>query len=332
MIFLFDNCYLSTTNYINEICKQVWIGSHNKIDSEVEHKSYDTYKIYSTITISELNDLFNEIHDQFSDEKVIIYCDVEHFHLVYSSFFGSFLSTEGLKELYKYDRLKLNYALGSKVYGLAVTGFKETEHVDLPEELIISEPVNFIPEEQRIELAFANYVAGDQSKKQYCISKICQMYDGSPGFWAKYIEQNIPAILTDSEYNMSNLLNQHYIDSLVSSYDYNELVPNKVNTIIKEEFNFDYLNHFFNVMNDNNLTEEQYLQYWEPVSSMTKEEFVEDILLNTKIPCKFQLLFPNLSNFDSVNPILWNKIFEYCNDSEWLSKFEVIHGTNNKTN
>ena len=53
--------------------------------------------------------------------------------------------------------------------------------------------------------------------------------------------------------------------------------------------------------------------------------------MNTAMPIKFQLLFPNLSNFDSVNPILWNKIFENCNDSQWLSNFELNNGTDNQT-
>ena len=331
MIFLFDNCYLSTNNHINETCKHVWIGSHDKLDYDNLDKSYDVYKTYKTITNAELQTLLDDIHKDFSDTKVVIYCDVKYYQMVYSAFFGSFLSTEGLKELYKYDRLKENYGIGNKVYGLAVTGFKETQHSYLPENLTISTPVNFIPSEQRIELAFANYVAGDQTKKQYCVSKICQMYDGSPGFWAKYIEQNIPAILSDSEYTMSNLLNEDYINNIVAAYDYNEIVPNKVNALIKKEFDFDYLKHFFTVMNNNNLTEHEYLQYWQAASTMTKEEFVETRLLNTNLPISIQLLFPNLSNFDSVNPIFWNKIFEYCNDTQWLSKFELIDGTDNKT-
>jgi hypothetical protein len=331
MIFLFDNCYLSTSNQINETCKHVWIGSHDKLDYDNLNTSYDVYKTYKTITNTQLKTLLNDIHKDLSDTKVIIYCDVKYYQMVYSSFFGSFLSTEGLKELYKYDRLKENHGIGNKVYGLAVTGFKETEHIYLPEDLTISKPVDFIPAEERIEIAFANYVAGDQTKKEYCISKICQMYDGSPGFWAKYIEQNIPAILNDSEYTMANLLNEDYINNIVASYEHNEIVPNKLNTLVKEEFDFDYLKHFFTVMNSNDLTEEEYLEYWQAVSTMTKEEFVETRLINTNLPISFQLLFPNLSNFDSVNPILWNKIFEYCNDTEWLSKFELIDGTNNQT-
>lgn len=331
MIYLFDNCYLSTSNDINELCKHVWIGAHDKIQLEREHNSYDTYKIYDTISPSELYELLAEIHEKFPQQKVIIYCDLEHFQLVYSSFFGSFLTVDGLQELYKYDRLKENYKIGNKVYGLAVTGFKETEGVELPEHLTISEPINFIPNEHRIELAFANYVAGDETQKQYCVSKICQMYDGAPGFWSKYIEQNIPAILDNSEYTMSNILNEDYIKNIVELYDYKELVPNKVNDVIKTEFNFDYLHHFFNVMNENDLPEEEYLNYWKPVATMSKEEFVETRIMNTSIPIKFQLLFPNLSNFDSVNPILWNKIFENCNDKEWLSKFEINHGTDNQT-
>jgi hypothetical protein len=331
MIYLFDNCYLSTPNQIVETCKHIWIGSHEKLDDPYFNKTYDVYKTYNTITSSDLDDLFNEIHDNFSSEKVIIYCDVTNFQVVYSSFFGAILSEDGLNELYKYDRLKENYAIGSKVYGMAVTGFKSINTIDLPEELTISAPTTFLCSDHRIEIAFANYVAGDETKKEYCVSRICQMYDGTPGFWSKYVEQNLPAFIDDADYTMQNLLNPEYLQSVVDKYDFNELVPNSVLPLIKEDFNFDYLNHFFNVINDNNLTEDQYLEYWTPVSAMTKEEFVETRIMNTSIPIKFNLLFPNLSNFDSVNPILWNKIFEKCNDSEWLSKFEVNDGTDNQT-
>lgn len=331
MIFLFNNCYLSTTNHIVETCKHVWIGSHEKLDDPYLNKTYDIYKTYKTITTSQLKSLLTDIQNNFSDKKIIIYCDVKYFQVVYSSFFGSFLSENAVKELYKYDRLKENYGIGNKVYGMAVTGFKSIQQTILPEELVVSNSCSFIPTDLRIEIAFANYVNGDQSKKEYLISRISEMYDGTPGFWAKYVEQNIPAILDDSEYTIANLLDENYINNIVAQYNFNEIVPNKILEPIKTEFNFDYLNHFFNVMNDNNLTEEEYKEYWKFVPNITKEEFIETGLLNTNIPIKFQLLFPNLSNFDSVNPILWNKIFEYCNDTEWLSKFEVIDGTNNQT-
>ena len=331
MIYLFDNCYLSTPNQIVETCKHVWIGSHEKLDDPYLNKTYDIYKTYKTITSTQLNTLFSYIHDNFASEKVVIYCDVKYFQFVYSSFFGSILSEDGLLELYKYDRLKENYGIGSKVYGMAVTGFKSVNRIELPEELTISTPTTFSSSNPRLEIAFANYVAGDETKREYCVSRICQMYDGTPGFWAKYVEQNLPAFIDDADYTMQNLLNPEYLKTIVDDYNYDELVPNNVLTVVERDFGFDYLNHFFNVINDNNLTEEQYLEYWTPVSSMTKEEFVETRLMNISIPIKFNLLFPNLSNFDSVNPILWNKIFENCNDTEWLSKFEVIDGTDNQT-
>jgi hypothetical protein len=331
MIYLFDNCYLSTTNQIVETCTQVWIGSHSKIDDPYLNRTYDIYKTYKTITKNQLHSLLNDIHENMSDKKVILYCDIKYYQFVYSSFFGSFLSEEGVKQLYSYDRLKENYGIGNRVYGMAVTGFKQIEQVLLPEELTIFAPCSFIPNDHRIELAFANYVAGDISKKDYCVFRISQMYDGTPGFWAKYIEQNIPAVLNDSEYIIANILDDNFINQIVSNYTFDEIVPDQVLPVIRDVFGFDYLNHFFNIMNDNNLSEQEYMDYWKPVSTMTKEEFVETRIMNTSIPIKFNLLFPNLSNFDSINPILWNKIFEKCNDSEWLSKFEVIDGTDNQT-
>ena len=59
MIFLFDNCYLSTSNQINETCKHVWIGSHDKLDYDNLNTSYDVYKTYKTITNTQLKTLLD---------------------------------------------------------------------------------------------------------------------------------------------------------------------------------------------------------------------------------------------------------------------------------
>jgi hypothetical protein len=44
---------------------------------------------------------------------------------------------------------------------------------------------------------------------------------------------------------------------------------------------------------------------------------------------KLQLVFPNLSNFDSINPILWNQILKNKNNTLWLNEFKVKNGTYN---
>jgi hypothetical protein len=331
MIYLFDNCYLSLPNTLVETCKHVWIGAHEKLDDPYLSKTYDIYKTYKTINTNQLTTLLTNIHSSLSNEKIVIYCDVKYFQVVYSSFFGSLLSEEGVKQLYKYDRLKENYGIGSKLYGMAVSGFKPTNTIELPEQITISSPCSFIPTDYRVELAFANYVSGKEKFKEYCVDRISKMYDGSPGFWLKYAEQNLPAILDDSEYTIQNLLDDKFIKNKLEKFNVNEVIPNKTLELVKEEFNVDYLNHFFNVINENGMTKEQCASYWSPVCSMTKEEFIESKLLNTSIPIKFQLLFPNLSNFDSINPILWNKIFENCNNLEWLSNFDIINGTDNQT-
>jgi hypothetical protein len=67
------------------------------------------------------------------------------------------------------------------------------------------------------------------------------------------------------------------------------------------------------------------------VCFLSKEEYVEKYLIDAEQAIKFQLVFPNISNFDSINPILWNKILENRDDSSWLSKFEVNYGTDNQT-
>jgi hypothetical protein len=331
MIYLFDNCYLSTTNQIVETCKQVWIGTHSKLDDPYLNQAYDIHKTYKTITKNQLESLLSDIHENMSDKKVVIYCDVKYFQFVYSSFFGSFLSEEGVKQLYSYDKTKENYNIGSKLYGMAVTGFKNVENVTLPDELTISSPLSFKPESHRLEIAYANYVAGDDNYKEYCVERVCDMYDGSTGFFSSYIEQNLPAVLSDSEYTMSNILDDAFISNLVSEYSTNEVLPRDIVSLLKEKFGYDHYGHFANVINNNNIDENEQQIISDDVCSLPKEEYVEKYLIDPEQAIKFQLVFPNLSNFDSINPILWNKILENRNDSEWLSKFEVINGTDNQT-
>jgi hypothetical protein len=331
MIYLFDNCYLSTTNQIVETCTQVWIGSHSKLDDPYLSRTYDIYKTYKTITKNQLDSLLNDIHENMSDKKVILYCDIKYYQFVYSSFFGSFLSKEGVKQLYLYDKIKENYNIGSKLYGMAVTGFKNTESVSLPEELTISPALTFKSDSYRLEIAYANFVAGNEEYKDYCINKVCDMYDGSTGFFSSYIEQNLPAVLEDSQYTIANILNDNFISNVVSEYSTNEIIPRDIVSLLKEKFNYDHFAHFANTMNNNNLDEQERKRISDDVCSLTKEQYVEKYLIDPEQAIKFQLIFPNLSNFDSINPILWNKILENQNDSEWLSKFEVIDGTDNQT-
>lgn len=332
MIYLFDNCYLSTTNQIVETCKHVWIGDHQKLDDPFINNTYDIYKTYKTITNTQLNTLLNDIHNKFSETKVILYCDVKYYQFVYSAFFSSLLSEEGLRELYSYDKLKENYGIGSKLYGMSVTGFKDVDVVVLPDELKVSSAVNFDVDQIRIEIAFANLIAGNIEYKQYCIDRVCALYKGSTGHFSTYVEQNIPAVLQDSEYTIANILNDQYINNIVDQYKSDEILPRNVLPLLQENFGYDHFEHFSNVMNNNNIDKEEQNRLSEDVCFLAKEQYVEKYILNPEYAAKFQLVFPNISNFDSINPILWNKILNNCNDLEWLSKFKVNNGTNNQTN
>jgi hypothetical protein len=332
MIYLFDNCYLSTTNQIVETCVHVWIGSHKKLDDPYLNETYNIYKTYKTITLTQLENLINDIHTNMSDKKVILYCDIKYYQLVYSAFFGAFLSEDGVKQLYYYDRIKENYNIGSKLYGMAVTGFKSVELVTLPEELNISSPISFTPESYRLELAYANYVAGNTDYEQYCVDRVCAMYDGSAGSFSSYIEQNIPAVLEDSDYTIANILDDNYIQNIVDQYKTNDVISRDIISLLEQEFGYDHYNHFANVINNNNIDKDEQNRISEDVCSLSKEAYVLKYLIDPEQAIKFQLVFPNLSNFDSINPILWNKILENRNDSQWLSKFEVNNGTNNQTN
>ena len=323
MIYLFDNCYLSTTNSIVEKAKQIWIGSHPKLDLDpMLNLTYDILHSYKEIDDDQLEDLFNEIHEDHSTTKTIIYCDVENFMYVYSYFFNGILEESAVKELYSFDRLKENYRLGT-------FATRDVEFVDLPKTLKGTDTASIFSSlltTTRIEIAFANAMRGNEDALQFCINRAVEMYDGSPGFWSKDAEQNLPALLTDAQFTISNLTNDAFIESSVAQFELDELVPNKIVNQIKTIFGFDYLKHYFTVMNNTS----EWESLWEDSLELSKEEYVRTYLLNPNFAKTNQLLFPNLSNFDSINPIFWNNILH--KNTAWLDKYKVKNGTYNQTN
>ena len=323
MIYLFDNCYLSTTNSIVEKAKQIWIGSHPKLDLDpMLNLTYDILHSYKEIDDDQLEDLFNEIHEDHSTTKTIIYCDVENFMYVYSYFFNGILEESAVKELYSFDRLKENYRLGT-------FATRDVEFVDLPKTLKGTDTASIFSSlltTTRIEIAFANAMRGNEDALQFCINRAVEMYDGSPGFWSKDAEQNLPALLTDAQFTISNLTNDAFIESSVAQFELDELVPNKIVNQIKTIFGFDYLKNYFTVMNNT----PEWESLWEDSLELSKEEYVRTYLLNPNFAKTNQLLFPNLSNFDSINPIFWNNILH--KNTAWLDKYKVKNGTYNQTN
>ena len=322
MIYLFDNCYLSTTNSIVETCKQVWLGSHSKIQDPMIAHTYDILHSYEEITDDQLDELFNEIHQEHSDVKTVIYCDINNFMYVYSYFFNGVLETNAVKELYLFDRLKENYRIGTFVT-------RDVEFVDLPKTLKGTDTASTFSSlltTTRIEIAFANAIRGNSEALQFCVDRATEMYDGSPGFWSKDAEQNLPALLTDDQFTISNLTNDEFLESFVSQFEIDEVFPNKIVDKIKEYFDFDYLEHYFTVMNNT----PDWQPMWEQDANISKEHFVENYLLNKEFASGNQLLFPNYSNFDSVNPIFWNNILR--KNTAWLDKYKVKNGTYNQTN
>jgi len=323
MIYLFDNCYLSTTNSIVETCKQVWIGSHPKLSSDsMVHLTYDILHSYEEIDDEQLDELFNEIHQEHSDVKTVIYCDINNFMYVYSYFFNGVLETNAVKELYSFDRLKENDRIGTFV-------IRDVEFVDLPKTLKGTDTASTFSSlltTTRIEIAFANAMRGNSEALEFCVDRATEMYDGSPGFWTKDAEQNLPALLTNDQFTISNLTNNQFLESFVSEFELDELVPNKIREQIKTIFGFDYIEHYFTIMNNTSNWEE----LWEDSLELSKEEYVRTYLLNPTFAKDNQLLFPNLSNFDSVNPIFWNNILR--KNTAWLDKYKVKNGTYNQTN
>jgi hypothetical protein len=153
------------------------------------------------------------------------------------------------------------------------------------------------------------------------------MYDGSPGFWVKYAEQSLPAIMSDSEFTIEHLTSDVYREQYLNQFKVDEFLPNNVVPIVKDKFGFDYHKHFFTIVNNS----KDYQDILDPVLTMTKSEFIRTRLLNPEIAIQFQLLFPNYSNFDSVNPIFWNTILKNQNNTAWLNKYKVKNGTYNQT-
>jgi hypothetical protein len=322
MIYLFDNCYLSTTNSVVETCKQVWIGSHPKIQDPMIALTYDILHKYEEIDDDQLDELFNEIHQDYAETKTVIYCDINNFMYVYSYFFNGVLEESAVKELYSFDRIKENYRIGT-------FAIRDVEFVDLPKTLKRTDTASAFSSlltTTRIEIAFANAMRGNEDALQFCVDRATEMYDGSPGFWSKDAEQNLPALLTDSQFTISNLTNDQFIASVVAQFELDELVPNKIVDQVKTTFDFDYLQHYFTVMNNT----PEWEQLWEDSLELSKEEYVRTYLLNPTFAKDNQLLFPNLSNFDSINPIFWNTILRKT--TAWLDKYKVKNGTYNQTN
>jgi hypothetical protein len=242
---------------------------------------------------------------------------------VYSYFFNGVLETNAVKELYSFDRLKENYRIGTFTN-------RDVEFVELPKTLKTTDTASTFSSTltyTRVEIAFANSVRGDEDALDYCTDRVNEMYDGSPGFWVKYAEQSLPAIMSDSEFTIENLTSDAYREEYLDQFKVDEFLPNTVVPIVKDKFGFDYHKHFFTIVN----TSEEYQEILDDVLTMNKSEFVRTRLLNPEIAIQFQLLFPNYSNFDSVNPIFWNTILKNQNNTAWLNKYKVKNGTYNQT-
>lgn len=322
MIYLFDNCYLSTTNSIVEKAKQIWIGSHPKLDQDpMLNLTYDILHSYKEIDDDQLEDLFNEIHEDHSTTKTIIYCDVENFMYVYSYFFNGILEESAVKELYSFDRLKENYRLGT-------FATRDVEFVDLPKTLKGTDTASTFSSlltETRIEIAFANSVRGNEDAFNFCVDRAKKIYDGSPGFWERDAEQNLPALLSDEEFIIANLTNEEFIESFVSQFKVDTVIANNILPLLQEKFGFDFMTHYFTVINNC----PEYEEFWGHLSGLNKEDFIKTYMLDPVKAINLQLVFPNFSNFDSINPIFWNKILQNTINTSWLNKYKVKNGTYN---
>jgi len=317
MIFLFDNCYLSTTNQIIERSKQVWIGNHTKLQNDIHYtKAFDILRVYETITDNELDLLFKEIHENYSDTKIIINCDLPNFEYIYYFYFGSLLNIEAVDELYSLDRLKENYGFFYKVNAI------------IPEkQQNISNFSRYAPslKQIRVEVVFANYVNGNNDVKQWLIDRVNSIWNSSPGLDKERGVRLLPALLTNEEYTIENLLNENFVDSYLENFNSDDFIPNKMNTKIEQLFECNVTDHFMTVINNNT----DWYDDWNNVLLYNKKEFIENCLLNVNFKHKLELIFPTIEHFHSVNPFIWNAVVKNFKNKIWLNKYIIKHGINN---
>jgi hypothetical protein len=332
MIYLFDNCYLSTANQVQPDCKHVWVGDFSISDDILHKYAFDVYKIYEDMGRDELDELCEDIHANLATTKIIIYADVKNFQMIYATYFGSILPASALLEMYRIDAEKENLGLGGLVYGHYVRTNQSGNKTTLPLTLTYDHSLILLfarrYQGQRVELALVSYILGVDGAKEYCVNLISKIWNGIPGFHLKFVEQTLPAYLTNDEYTTENVLSRTFIDGYLNYFAEEEIISDEMVEKIEDIFDFNYLEHFFNVMNGNNLTKQEYLAYWNTISS-NKDQFIEDVILNLDNPIKAELLFPNITNFNSVNPILWTLILHNKANTSWLEKFKVTNGINN---
>lgn len=341
MIYLFNNCFLSRIHQSAPDSKQVWIGSIvDQLQRDVNYShAHDIHKIYRTITTEELNSLFTQLYTKYTKRKVVIYCDDEYFQFVYFSFFSGLMPFESVKIAYELDAIKENLLIGYRNYGRFVSDGSMDNIVPLSactmetiEPIAMSSTIEY----PRIELAFANMLLGSSKAKTYVLDRVEEMWEGfiQGPMLAGYVEQNLPALMTDEEFNPVALNDSGFITNYLKPLMVKEVIPVKTIEHVDRIFNIDHLNYYFNTQNDNQLTVEEYTALWENASLQTKRQFIEERVVNPTSDVKLGLQFPDAAHLDSVNPLLWNRIFRHYDDVAWLEQFRVNtlqDGTNNQT-
>jgi hypothetical protein len=327
MIYLFDKCYLALAHEAQENSTHVWIGDFQVSDSSFFEESFNIYKKLDKITESKIDTLFADIQNNV-DGKVLILCDVDNFLKIYGFFFGALLSNDGLNELYVYDRLKENYGISDTTN--AKVKSKSLIKSELPENTFKVKKVSKFAQTVtniRIELALINSFT-DESLLQYCVDRITQMYKGSTNYSQQYVESLLPALIKD--FSVYNLTVDGFIEQFAEEYKQKTYLLNKEDKL-HEVINFDIVEHANSVVNTGHLSNDELRTLWESYLDKPKEQFVREFILNPVFARSYKLVFPNISNFDSVNPILWNKAFQEHDNVEWLEKFKLNYGTDNQT-
>lgn len=328
MIYLFDKCYLALAHEVAEESTHVWIGDFQLSDNSFFKEAFNTYKKFDKITEAKIDTLFSDIHNNV-DDKVLILCDVDNFLKIYGFFFGSILSVDGLNELYKFDRLKENYGISQNTVAKVKSKSLITE--ELPEYTFKPKKVSKFAQsvkEVRIELALINGF-NDPEMFEYCVQRSTAIYKSSASYTSQFIESLLPALIKD--FSVYNLTVDGYIEKFAEEYKSKSYLPNK-NDKLHELIDFDVVEHVNNVINDGWMTNDELTELWDSYFDKPKEQFIREILLNPKYSKTYSLVYPNISNFDSINPILWNKAFQESENLNWLEKFKLNYGTDNQTN
>jgi hypothetical protein len=294
MINIFDNCYLS-------------------LNSEKSTKD-EIIVIDQEITSSnDIDSILHNVKQNLSNRTVQIKTNKNNFIKIYYSVYSTILNKEGVDELFKLDCAKeiiLNNDYHFNELDIELIKIGTSSFNDM---------FSF-----RADLLFSNYVLGDLSVEEILINRISKLFNFKENEFYDLIANNLPAFLEDLNYNYEFISNEKCINHFLNEYKSGEISSSDLLIKIKNNFQYDRLWQYFNIMNNNKIFEKDYVKYWN-IDEPTQFNFIKSIIVNTRLPVELYGLFPDVNHYDDVNPLFWNLIFKNKEDKRWLSMFKLIN-------